>query len=118
LFYCKATDDGVTLEISLTEEEQQQVSVFNEPVSIQSLPQISQSSGLIVETPDPILVATAPIVELPAPTIEPPAPILPPVRYHPNPPLPTNPVGSVIIIMDQNDIIREGALIKFETAFS
>jgi hypothetical protein len=106
------------LEISLTEEEQKQVSVFNEPVSIQSLPQISESSELIIETSDPLLVPTAQILELPEPTIEPPAPILPPVRYHPNPPLPTNPVGSVIIIMDQNDMIREGALLKSQTAFS
>lgn len=90
------------------------MSVFNEPVSIQSMSQISEPQGLIVETPNAI--PTAPIMEPPAPIIEPPAPILPPVRYHPNPPLPTNPVGSVIIIMDQNDIIREGAAFKNQPA--
>jgi hypothetical protein len=86
------------------------VSVFNEPVSIQSFSQISEPQGLIVETPNP--TPSAPSIEPSAPAIEPPAPILPPVRYHPNPPLPTNPVGSVIIIMDQNEIIREGALFE------
>lgn len=90
------------------------MSVFNEPVSIQSLSQISEPNGIIaqapiLEPPAPILEPPALILEPPAPISEPPAPILPPVRYHPNPPLPTNPVGSVIIIMDQNDILNEGA---------
>jgi len=77
--------EGETLEISLSLEEQQQVCLFNEPV--------------------PIATTSQPM--------EPPAPIFPPVKYHLNPPMPTHPVGSVILIMDQDEVYNKGKEMHF-----
>ncbi|XP_059473919.1 uncharacterized protein LOC132195753 [Neocloeon triangulifer] len=76
----------ITLEIPLSLEEQQSVSMFNQPMPISS--DFSQPETQVQEPPAP------------------PAPILPPTKIHPNPPLPSNPVGSIILIMEPQDSIN------------